>query len=297
MNPTIHWATTVRILTQLRRDRRTVFMILLVPALLTVVLYFVLSRQPVGPDGRTPFDRLAINQLGVLPCAVMFPITAITMRRERSNGTLDRLFATPMTKLELLAGYGTAFSLAAAAQAVIVSFVAFRVTHLHIDGSPLLVVMISVLGAILGVSLGLFFSAFATTEYQAVQFAPIVLVPQLFLAGVLVPRDGDARMAASDQQRAAAQLCRRGVAAGQYPHRGDASNVARHRHHRRLHRRRTARWRRHPAATHPLNHSPHDQETSDMYSSTTATSPRRMYVRRNRPWQLPSPPTPLWSTG
>ncbi len=47
----------------------------------------------------------------------MFPITAITMRRERSNGTLDRLFATPMTKLELLAGYGTAFSLAAAAQA------------------------------------------------------------------------------------------------------------------------------------------------------------------------------------
>ena len=189
MNPTIHWATTVRILTQLRRDRRTVFMILLVPALMTVVLYFVLSRQPVGPDGRTPFDRLGINQLGVLPCAVMFPITAITMRRERSNGTLDRLFATPMTKLELLAGYGTAFSLAAAAQAVIVSLVAFRVTHLHIDGSPLLVAMISVLGAILGVSLGLLFSAFATSEYQAVQFAPIVLVPQLFLAGVLVPRD------------------------------------------------------------------------------------------------------------
>jgi ABC-2 type transport system permease protein len=188
MNPAIHLATTVRILTQLRRDRRTVFMILLVPAVLTVVLYFVLSRQPAAPDGRTPFDRLAITQLGVLPCAVMFPITAITMRRERSNGTLDRLFATPMTKLELLAGYGTAFSIAATAQAAIVAFVAFRVTHLKIDGSPLLVLMISVLGAVLGVSLGLFFSAFATTEFQAVQFSPIVLVPQLFLAGVIVPR-------------------------------------------------------------------------------------------------------------
>jgi ABC-2 type transport system permease protein len=189
MNPTIHWATTIRILTQLRRDRRTVLLILLVPALLTVLLHYVLSRQPAGPDGRTPFDRLAINQLGVLPCAVMFPITAITMRRERSNGSLERLFATPLTKLELLAGYGTAFSLAAAAQAGIAAFVAFRVTHLRIDGSPLLVLMISVFGAMLGVSLGLFFSAFAESEYQAVQFSPVVLVPQLFLAGVLVPRE------------------------------------------------------------------------------------------------------------
>jgi ABC-2 type transport system permease protein len=190
MNPAIHGATTLRILIQLRRDRRTVFMILFIPALLTVLLHYVLLLQPAGPDGRTPFDRLAINQLGVLPCAVMFAITAITMRRERSNGTLDRLFATPMTKLELLAGYGTAFSLAAAAQAAIVSLVAFRVTHLQIDGNPLLVLLISVFGAVLGASLGLFFSAFATSEYQAVQFTPIVLVPQLFLAGVLVPRDG-----------------------------------------------------------------------------------------------------------
>jgi ABC-2 type transport system permease protein len=189
MNPTIYWATTIRILTQLRRDRRTVLLMLLVPAVLTVLLHYVLSRQLAGPDGRTPFDRLAINQLGVLPCAVMFPITAITMRRERSNGTLERLFATPLTKLELLAGYGTAFSLIAAGQAGIVVFVAFRVTHLRIDGSPLTVLMISVFGATLGVSLGLFFSAFAETEYQAVQFSPIVLVPQLFLSGVLVPRN------------------------------------------------------------------------------------------------------------
>ena len=189
MNPSICWSTTVRILTQLRRDRRTVFMILLVPAVLTLLLHYVLSRQPAGHDGRAPFDQMAITQLGVLPCAVMFPITAITMRRERSTGTLDRLFATPMTKLDLLAGYGAAFSIAAAAQAGIVAFVAFRVTHLRIDGNPLLVLMISMLGAVLGVALGLFFSAFAATEFQAVQFGPLVLVPQLFLAGVLVPRE------------------------------------------------------------------------------------------------------------
>ncbi|MGO4443537.1 ABC transporter permease [Mycobacterium sp. 2YAF39] len=189
MNQTILFATTARILTQLRRDRRTVNMMLVVPAMLTVLFYFTLSLQGAGADGRTPFDRLGILQLGVLPCAVMFPITAITMRRERSSGTLDRLFATPMTKLELLGGYGSAFSLIAVLQAVIVTLVAFHVTDLQTSGSALLVAMVCFLNAILGVSLGLFFSAFAQTEFQAVQFAPIVLVPQLFMAGVFTPRE------------------------------------------------------------------------------------------------------------
>jgi ABC-2 type transport system permease protein len=176
MNPTIHWATTVRILTQLRRDRRAMFMILVIPALITVLFYSTLSLQGPGPDGLTPYDRLGIFQIAVIPCAVMFPIAAITMRRERASGTLDRL-------------YGTAFSLGAVAQAVIVTLVAYRVTDLSTAGSPLLVAMVCVLTAVLGVALGLFFSAFAETEFQAVQFAPIVLVPQLFLAGVFIPRD------------------------------------------------------------------------------------------------------------
>jgi ABC-2 type transport system permease protein len=189
MNPTTHWATTVRILTQLRRDRRAMFMILVIPALITVLFYSTLSLQGPGPDGRTPYDRLGILQIAVIPCAVMFPIAAITMRRERASGTLDRLFTTPMSKLDLLAGYGTAFSLGAVAQAAIVTLVAYRVTDLSTAGSPLLVAMVCVLTAVLGVALGLFFSAFAETEFQAVQFAPIVLVPQLFLAGVFIPRD------------------------------------------------------------------------------------------------------------
>jgi ABC-2 type transport system permease protein len=189
VNPAIHWATTVRILTQLRRDRRAMFMILVVPALITVLFYCTLSLQGAGPDGRTPYDRLGIFQIAVIPCAVMFPIAAITMRRERAAGTLDRLFTTPMSKLDLLAGYWTAFSFGAVVQAVVVTLVAYRVTDLSTAGSPLLVAMVCMLTAVLGVALGLFFSAFAETEFQAVQFAPIVLVPQLFLAGVFIPRD------------------------------------------------------------------------------------------------------------
>jgi ABC-2 type transport system permease protein len=189
MTPAVSTATGARVLNQLRRDRRTVFMILVVPALLIVLLYYVLSLQPMEKTGMTAFDRLGVTQLGILPCVVMFPITAIAMQRERSSGTLDRLLSSPLAKGDLLAGYGGAFAIAATAQALIAWAVAFEVLGLHTRGSSALVMLISVLDAILGVAMGLLFSAFARSEYQAVQFAPIVIVPQLFVCGLIVPRD------------------------------------------------------------------------------------------------------------
>ncbi|GAA3187014.1 hypothetical protein GCM10020255_084240 [Rhodococcus baikonurensis] len=126
--------------------------------------------------------------LGILPFVVMFLVTSIAMQRERSSGTLERLLTTPMGKLDLLAGYGAAFSLSAAAQQLACA-VAFGFLGLTIEGSLAWVIVIAVLGAILGVALGLLASAFAKTEFQAVQFMPVVVVPQLFLCGLLVPRD------------------------------------------------------------------------------------------------------------
>lgn len=182
-------ATTKRILRQLRRDRRTVAMIVAVPALLMVVLYFIYQDVP-APVGQAPrlFDRVGISMLGILPFVMMFLITAIAMQRERTSGTLERLLTTPLTKGELLAGYGTAFALAAAVQAAVACAVAFWLLNLRAAGSPGWVVVIALVDAVLGVALGLLCSAFARTEFQAVQFMPVVVVPQLFLCGLLVPR-------------------------------------------------------------------------------------------------------------
>ncbi|MFB7724003.1 MULTISPECIES: ABC transporter permease [unclassified Nocardia] len=181
-------ATTLRILRQLRADRRTVAMILLVPALLMTLLYFVYQNYPTAPGAPRLFDRVGITMLGVLPFVVMFLITAIAMQRERVSGTLERLMTTPLSKLDLLGGYGTAFSIAAAGQAVIACLVAFWLLDLNAAGSPLLVVLIAVVDAVLGVALGLLASAFARTEFQAVQFMPVIVLPQFFLCGLLVPR-------------------------------------------------------------------------------------------------------------
>ncbi|SDD99838.1 ABC transporter permease [Rhodococcus tukisamuensis] len=189
MNVGIYASSTGRILRQLRGDHRTVAMILLVPTLLMVLLYFLYVNVPPTPGQPPLFDRIAITMLGILPFVVMFLITSIAMQRERGSGTLERLLTTPMAKLDLLGGYGTAFSLAAAAQAGLACLVTFGLLGLTIAGSVGWVVLIAVVDAVLGVSLGLLCSAFARTEFQAVQFMPVVVIPQLFLCGLLVPRD------------------------------------------------------------------------------------------------------------
>ncbi|MFF0533523.1 ABC transporter permease [Nocardia amikacinitolerans] len=183
-------ATTTRILRQLRNDHRTVAMILVVPALLMTLLYFIYAEAPTAPhQPLTLFDRVGISMLGILPFIVMFLITAIAMQRERTSGTLERLLTTPLSKLDLLGGYGTAFSLAAAAQATVACLVSFGLLDLEAAGNPAWVVLIAVVDAICGVALGLLASAFARTEFQAVQFMPVVVAPQIFLCGLLVPRD------------------------------------------------------------------------------------------------------------
>ncbi|MCP2628323.1 ABC transporter permease [Mycolicibacterium smegmatis] len=181
-------ATTTRILRQLAGDHRSVAMILLVPSLIITLIYFMFDDVPQRPGAPSPFDTACLIMLGVFPLIVMFLITSITMQRERVSGTLERILTTPLRRFDLLAAYGTAFSLAAAAQATLACIVAFWLLGFHTEGSPLLVVGIAIVNAVLGVGLGLLCSAFARTEFQAVQFMPLVIAPQLLLCGIIVPR-------------------------------------------------------------------------------------------------------------
>jgi ABC-2 type transport system permease protein len=181
-------ATTTRILRQLAADHRSVAMILLVPSLVITLMYFMFENVPHRPGTPSPFNSACLIMLGLFPLLLMFLITAITMQRERASGTLERILTTPLRRGDLLAAYGTAFSIAAAAQATLACVVAFWVLGLDTAGSPLWVFVIAITNAVLGVGLGLLASAFARTEFQAVQFMPVFLVPQLLLAGVIVPR-------------------------------------------------------------------------------------------------------------
>jgi ABC-2 type transport system permease protein len=183
VNPRIALATAARVLLQLRRDPRTIALLLAVPCLLEVLLRYVLDGQPAA------FQRIGSPLLGIFPFISMFLVTAITMLRERTTGTLERLMSMPLAKIDLLLGYGMAFGAVAAVQAALTSAVAFGLLDLHVAGSEAAVAGLAIANAVLGMSLGLFVSAFATTEFQAVQFLPAVVFPQLLLCGLLVPRD------------------------------------------------------------------------------------------------------------
>jgi ABC-2 type transport system permease protein len=176
-------ATAIRVLRQLRRDPRTLALLFVVPPLLLTLFKYVFEGQP------ETFDRVGGPLVGIFPFVLMFVITSITMLRERTTGTLERLMTLPISKLDLLLGYGLAFALVATVQALITATVAFGLLGLDVEGSVVVVVAFAVLNALLGMSLGLFASAFAQTEFQAVQFMPAFVLPQFLLCGLLVPRD------------------------------------------------------------------------------------------------------------
>jgi ABC-2 type transport system permease protein len=176
------FATAIRVLNQLRRDPRTIALLLLVP----IVLVFLLDQ--VFHDRRQVFQQIGGPLLGLFPLITMFLITSITMLRERVSGTLERLMALPLAKLDVLAGYAIAFALFAAVQATLVSIVAFGFLGLHTQGPSWAVVLLAITNAVLGMSLGLFVSAFARTEFQAIQFMPAFIFPQILLCGLFIPR-------------------------------------------------------------------------------------------------------------
>ncbi|HET8641318.1 MAG TPA: ABC transporter permease [Pseudonocardiaceae bacterium] len=182
MNVTITLATTKRILNQLRHDRRTLALMLLVPTLLMILLRYVFDNEVL-------FNRIAPALLAIFPFVIMFLITSIATLRERTTGTLERLMTMPIGKLDLLFGYAVAFGVLTFGQVAIIAAITVTWLGLDIAGSVWMLLLVAVLDALLGMALGLFVSAFARTEFQAVQFMPAIVLPQILLCGLFVPRE------------------------------------------------------------------------------------------------------------
>ena len=182
MTPRITLAVAHRVLTQLRRDRRTIALLLVLPCLLITLLWWMFLDTPV-------FDQVGPALLAMFPFIVMFLVTSVTTLRERSSGTLERLLAMPMGKLDFLVGYALAFGVVAAAQSVLAVSLSVGLLGLDVQGPVWLLLVVAIVDAVLGTALGLFVSAFAQTEFQAVQFMPLVVIPQILLCGLFIARD------------------------------------------------------------------------------------------------------------
>ncbi|GAA1200880.1 hypothetical protein GCM10009654_66690 [Streptomyces hebeiensis] len=175
-------ATATRVLRQLRHDPRSIALMILVPCVMLFLLRYVFDANP-----RT-FDSIGASLLGIFPLITMFLVTSIATLRERTSGTLERLLAMPLGKADLIGGYALAFGLIAVVQSALATALATWVLGLEVIGSPWLLLLVALLDALLGTALGLFVSAFASSEFQAVQFMPAVIFPQLLLCGLFTPR-------------------------------------------------------------------------------------------------------------
>src|SRR6476659_5903786 len=181
MTPRILLAVAGRVLNQIRRDHRTLAMLLVLPCALMTLLWWM-------------FDDLTFRALGpallaLFPFIIMFLVTSVTTLRERTSGTLERLLAMPMGKFDFLGGYALAFGLVAAVQSALAVGLSVLVLNLDVQGPVWVLTLVAIADAVLGTALGLFVSAFARTEFQAVQFMPALVIPQILLCGLFVPRD------------------------------------------------------------------------------------------------------------
>lgn len=187
MNLALTWNTAHRVITQLRRDPRTLAMLIVLPAGLTWLLQYIFSESPVPPTGPI-FNTIGPRIMGLFPLILMFLITSITMLRERQSGTLERLMVGPTGKADVILGYAVAFGLVAAVQAIVMTGWSVWPLGLDIPTDLWRLGLIMVLDALVGTALGLLASAVAKTEFQAVQMMPLVIIPQLLLAGLFVNR-------------------------------------------------------------------------------------------------------------
>jgi ABC-2 type transport system permease protein len=169
-----------RVMLQIVRDRRTI-------ALLVIVPLVIASIVGVSIPDKGMLDYTAPAMLAMLILFFGFLITGISVLRERSQGTMERLMASPISRMDIVAGYLLGFLLFALMQTLIIFFYMVYVLDINYKGELWQILLFQVIIGIGAVCLGTFFSVFARNEFQMIQFIPLILVPQMFLCGLLWP--------------------------------------------------------------------------------------------------------------
>ncbi len=174
------FTVALRVMLQVVRDRRTIALIFIVPLLIATIAGFSI------PD-KTSLDMAAPGILATLILFFGFLITGISFLRERTQGTLERMLVSPMSRMDIVAGYLLGLLVFALIQTLIMFFYMVYVLDINYQGSLWQILVFQALIGINAVSLGTFFSAFARNEFQMVQFIPMVIIPQIFTSGLFIP--------------------------------------------------------------------------------------------------------------
>jgi len=169
-----------RIIVQLVHDRRTLGLLIVVPLVIA-------SLVGVSVPDKRMLDYTTPAILAVLILFFGFLLAGISFLRERSQGTLERLMASPVTRLDIVGGYLLGFLVFALLQTLIIFFYMIYVMDVSYKGELWQILIFQILIGLSAVCMGIFFSVFARNEFQMMQFIPLIIIPQMFLCGLLWP--------------------------------------------------------------------------------------------------------------
>jgi len=183
MSPGRTLAIAERIIRQIVKDRRSAALIIVAPLIvMSLVGFSLIDQKPV-------LNRVAPGLLGTFVMFFTFLLTGVSFLRERAQGTLERLMTTTVARGDILVGYLLGFLLFATIQAAVILTFTIVALQIEYQGNIIEIVAVLLLLVVVAVNLGIFVSTFANNEFQVVQFIPIVLLPQIFLSGVIIPTD------------------------------------------------------------------------------------------------------------
>ena len=176
-------AIAARVARQLRHDPRTLALVTFVPSILAWLVHQIFEgEEPIS-------SQVEMTLLAMFPLLLMFLLTAVATVRERSGGTLERLMAAPIHKIDVIGGYALAYGALAIVQTSLLTTVCYWGLDMQLKGGIVWMLLVSLATALLGIALGLLASAVSRSEFQAVQFMPIVVLPQVLLCGLFGPRE------------------------------------------------------------------------------------------------------------
>ncbi len=143
------------------------------------------SSYVYSNEDLTYFDTLSPILIGFFVFFFVFLVSGISLLKERTTGTLDRLLSTPIKRSEIVLGYLAGYGIFAVIQTILIVLFSIYILNITIEGNILLVVIVNILIALVALSLGLILSTFANSEFQIMQFIPIIIVPQIFFTGLI----------------------------------------------------------------------------------------------------------------
>ena len=174
-------AIATRIAREIRRDRRSLALIIGAPIIVMSLIGFSFQDQ------KSVLNEVAPALIATMAMFFVFVLTGISFLRERSQGTLERLLSTAVTRSDLLLGYLAGFLIFALAQSIIIMMYTLFVVDVDYAGKIWDIIVMLLIVTIASVGMGIFISTFAKNEFQVVQFIPLLIAPQIFLSGMILP--------------------------------------------------------------------------------------------------------------